>query len=178
MAQPKVGKFLHRPCFLHCLFHIDRKPDSVVEPASDFCVVRPVRYTGGALQHVAVPRAKLRLFHPRLAGPEILWLQKILIAESTAERAVAPLVERQYSRLLVAWMRDPDRGLPSRTHFEQYMFTCTGRRGNIHQHPQDAGKPVRIDGEAIADSRAVCVHPDQVTAGAKIRRLNALSRSR
>ena len=33
-------------------------------------------------------------------------------------------------------------------------------RAKLHQNPQHAGKPVRLDGDGIADANAIRLHPN------------------
>src|ERR1039458_6380640 len=97
MAQANIGEFFHSPCSFQRFLNIYREPDTVVEPCLDPGVVRPVRCGRRTLHNVAVPRAVLRFFKRCLVRPEVLRFKKILIAETGAERAIAPLVEGHYS---------------------------------------------------------------------------------
>src|ERR1035438_663463 len=132
-------------------------------------------------QEIAFAGAKFGFSQQRLARPVILLLKEIFIAESVAERAVAPFVKGQRGRYLVSGMRNQDRVLPIGAHFKQNVATrtCAGilRRGNLQQHAQHAGEPMRLDGNAIAGPRSARLDTDKVTAGAKIGLLHVLPRS-
>ena len=105
LAQPEVGKLLHRPVFQR-LLHIHRKANAVIEPTLDLGVVRSLGSTGRTLQNIAIARAKLRFSKRRLPGPEILRLEKILVAEIRPQQPLAPLLEGQGKSLFVAGMHD------------------------------------------------------------------------
>src|ERR1017187_6024537 len=119
MAQTEIGELLHHTGSLQRFFNIYRKSDAAVQPSLDLGVMRLVRRAGCAAEDIAFPRPKFGWFEERLAGPEILLFQQILVAESFAERAVAPLVERQSNGRLVPRMRNQDCILPAWTHLEE-----------------------------------------------------------
>src|ERR1700733_298447 len=131
LAQPEVGELLHDSRTLGCLLHIHRKAAPVIEPAFDLGVVSPVRCAGLTHQNIAVPRAKLSLAQRGFSRPEVLRLKKILVAESVAEWAIAPLVEGQRSRRLIGWMRNLDCVLAVWPHFQEHMHPRFGRRSDL-----------------------------------------------
>ena len=84
-------------------------------------VMRPVRCARSAFYNVAIPRAKFDRFQGGLAGPEKLRFKEVLETESGAERTIAPFVEGQCSRSLIAGMCNQDGILAVRAHFEEDM---------------------------------------------------------
>jgi hypothetical protein len=82
------------------------------------------------------------------------------------------------------WTENPDRILAVGPHFKQdtdarILARISRRRpgwDDLDERAQNAWKPVRFDGNGIADSIPTCIHPHQASGGAKIRSLNALPR--
>jgi hypothetical protein len=82
------------------------------------------------------------------------------------------------------WTKNPDRILAVGPHFKQdtdarIRARISRRRpgwDDLEERAQNAWKPVRLDGNGIADSISTCIHPHQASGGAKIRSFNALTR--
>src|SRR5450631_2572572 len=96
LAQPKVGEFLYNARVFHGLLHMDWKAALRVEPALHFGIVRPVGRSRLAYEHIAVAHPEFRFPLGLLKRPEIGY-EEILVAESRAKRAFAPLFKRQGS---------------------------------------------------------------------------------
>ena len=88
-----MNSFTVSPGFEASSLLVDGKVDGVVEPGANFGVVRLVCRAGRALQNIAVACAALDGFESRLAGPEVLLLQKVFVAEAWTERPIVPFVE-------------------------------------------------------------------------------------
>ena len=84
----------------------------MVEPGADFRIVGLVGGAWCAFQNVAIARAALDRFERCLAGPEVLLLEKIFVAEARTERAVVPLIKGNNGEGLVAGVRNPDESEP------------------------------------------------------------------
>src|SRR5208337_4820021 len=130
-------------CSFQRFLNIYWKTDTLVQPASDLGVMRAIRSARRTLQNDAIPRAIPGFFHYRLVGPIVLGFKKILVAESGAKRAVAPLVKRQNNWSRISGVSNFDHILAIWPHFEKNFGAgvriCIFGRGNFEEYAQNAG---------------------------------------
>src|SRR5580698_3476291 len=106
VTQAERGKFLDRPVGFQGFFLVNGKVDGVVEPGADLCIVGLVGCAWGAFQNVAIAGTALDRFERGLAGPEVLLLEKIFVAEARTERAIFPFIEGNCGEGGVSGVRD------------------------------------------------------------------------
>src|ERR1039458_3723799 len=178
MAQTGIRKLLHVSCSFQRFLHIYRKGDTVVQPCFYPGVMCPISWPRSAFEKIAIAGTERGLFQRCLARPEVLLLHEVLVAEARPKRPIAPLFKRQCGWRFVSRMGNLERVLSIGPHLQKDMgacvWACVGGWRGFHQYPENTGKPVRLDGDAIVGPRAAWVHLDQVRAGAQIRRLHRL----
>src|ERR1700733_6479347 len=84
VTESEISELFYHARAFPRLFRVHRKPYGLVEPCSLFGIMGAIDWARRALHHVAVARATTRRIQFDLHGPEVLWFQKIFVAERTA----------------------------------------------------------------------------------------------